>query len=384
MWGETYNTRIAEVLAMQEDIAAKISDNLRLRLNPEARKKLTKRYTDNVEAYDLYLKGRFQWNKTTETGWTKAIDYFHQALEVDPGYALAWAGMADSYYQLSSLVLLPSDAMPRARAASIRALQLDEGLAEAHASLGIVKLQYDWDRTGGEKELRRAIELNPSYATAHQWLGGYYHFNNGQLREALAELRRAQELDPLSPMIAAMAVWPLPPLGRQDEAIQQLQRAMEMHPDVLDLKAYYHQLRGERYLRQSMFDDAVGELVLGWDNNFLTGGGADVVAALTDAYRVSGIRGYWRKQLDLASAQHHRNELTRQQSPARYVTPIKLAALYVRAGDTDQAFALLEQCYEHRDENLLSIKTESSMVDSPWWSVKSDPRFVDLMKRLGS
>ena len=186
IWGATYNTKMANVLAMQDEIATSISDNLRLQLNRDAKKTLTKRYTDNVEAYQLYLKGRYVWHRYTEEGWTKAIDYFRQALEIDPTYALAWTGIADSYYQLSSLVLLPSDAIPKARAAAERALEIDDTLAEAHASLAMIKSQYDWDWPGAEREFRRAIQLNPNYAIAHAWFAQYY-YTNGRFDEALAE-----------------------------------------------------------------------------------------------------------------------------------------------------------------------------------------------------
>ena len=152
MWGKTYSARLADLPTVQEEIAEKISDRLRLRLNGEQKKRLTKRYTVNVEAYRLYLKGRYFWNQYTEAGWTTAIGYFNQAIEIDPNYALAWTGLADSYYQLSSLVLLPAEAIPQARAAAARALAIDEGVAEAHASLGMIKAQY---RLGRERRRER-------------------------------------------------------------------------------------------------------------------------------------------------------------------------------------------------------------------------------------
>jgi eukaryotic-like serine/threonine-protein kinase len=383
MWGASYNTKMADVLAMQEEIATQISDNLRLRLNPDAKKTLTKRYTDNVEAYQLYLKGRYLWNQYTEEGWTKAIDYFRQALDVDPGYALAWAGIADSYYQLSSTVRLPSEVIPRARAGAIRALEIDDSLAEAHASLGIIKAQYDWDRPGAEKEFRRAIQLNPNYATGRQWFGMYL-FANGQFDEALVEFRRAQELDPFSLIIAVTAIWPLPHLGRHDEALTQLQKVIELHPTVPDLKSYFHELRGEGYLEEKMYDEAAADFLLGFKTNILTGGGQEAVGALASAYKMSGINGYWQKQLDLATVHYRQQvELANRQSQPRYVSPFRLAELYARLDQKDRAFALLEQCYEHRDESLVWLKAESSSAGSSWQSLASDPRFKDLLGRLG-
>src|SRR6266571_8864316 len=168
-----------------------------------------------ARAYDLYLKGRYSWNQYTEAGWNTAIGYFNQAIAIDPKYSPAWAGLADSYYQLSSLVLRPDEAIPKARTAALTALEIDDQLAEAHASLGIIKAQYDWDRTGAEKDFKRAIELDSNYATAHQWLGMYY-FAGGRFADALVSLERARQLDPLSLIIAFTAVWPLANLGRYD------------------------------------------------------------------------------------------------------------------------------------------------------------------------
>ena len=282
MWGATYNRKMVDVLAIQEEIATNISDNLRLRLSYDAKKKLTKRYTENIEAYQLYLKGRYVWNKYTEAGWTKSIDYFHQALEVDPNYALAWAGTADAYYQLSSIVLPPSEAMPKARAAAMKALEIDESLGEAHASLGIIKAQYDWDRKGAEKEFRRAIDLNPSYASAHQWFGMYY-FADGQFERALAEFKQAQQLDPLSLVIAVTAIWPLPQLGRHDEAVKELQKVMVMFPDIPDVATYFHELRAELYVQKGMYDDAIADFLMGFRVQLLTGVDAETLAALKAA-----------------------------------------------------------------------------------------------------
>jgi len=383
MWGNTYNATLSEFPVVQEEIAAKISDNLRLRLSRDQKKRLTKRYTDNIEAYQLYVKGRYFWNKYTDDGWKKAIDYFNQAIEMDPSYALAWAGIADSYYQLSSLVLPPSEAIPKAKAAAANALAIDEGLAEAHASLGIIKAQYDWDRQGAAKEFRRAIEINPNYATAHQWYGMYL-FADGQFDHALLELTRAQQLDPFSLFIAVTAVWPLVNLGRHDEAIVQVQKIMEMHPEVSDVTAYFHELRGEMYVQEGMYDEGVAEFLKGFRTKAVTGDSPETIETLKHAYQVSGIEGYWQKQLDLAT-ERYRNERQRakQQSESRYVSPFLVAQLHARLGDKDGAFALLEECYQSRDESLAWLKAESLRPDSPWEALRADPRFTELLQRIG-
>ncbi len=383
MWGNTYNAGLAEFPVVQEEITAKISDNLLLRLTIDQKKRLTKRYTDNIEAYQLYVKGRYFWNKYTEEGWTKAIEYFNRAIAIDPNYALAWAGVADSYYQLSSLLLLPSEAIPKAKAAAEKALSIDESLAEAHASLGVIKAQYDWDRQSAAKEFRRAIELNPNYATAHQWYGMSL-FADGQFDNASQELNKARQLDPFSLVIAVTAVWPLANVGRYDEAIAQVEKIVEMHPDVADVAAYLHDLRGDRFVQNGMADEAVAEFLEGFRTKALTGDGPETLEALKQAYRVSGLNGYWRKQLDLAE-ERYRNELQRakQQSASRYVSPFHIAQLRARLGDNDGAFALLEECYQSRDESLVWLKAESLRPNSPWEILRSDPRFTQLLGRLG-
>ena len=383
MWGATYNTQMSEVLVTQDDIATRISDNLRLRLEPEARKKLTKRYTDNVSAYNLYLQGRYLWNQYTEEGWTKAIDYFRQAIEIDRNYALAYAGIADSYYQLSSLVAAPADVMPSAKAAAIKALAIDEGLAEAHASLAIIKSQYEWDRPGAAREFRRALELNSNYANAHQWYGMYL-YADGRFEQALVEFRRAQVLDPLTLIIGVTAIWPLPRLGRHADAVRELERVMAIHPNVPALQSYFHELRGEMYMQTRRYDEAAEDFALGFRTQSLTGGDAPAVAALRAAYKASGFAGYWQQQMALAAVYHRdKVEQASRQVPARYVSPFRLAELHARLGETERAFALLEQCYASRDENLVWLKAEALAAGSPWQNLSSDPRFGELLRRLG-
>lgn len=383
MWGRTYSASLADLPVVQEEIAEAISDTLRLRLNGDGKPRATKRYTVNVDAYRFYLQGRYFWNKYTEEGWTKAIEYFKQAIEIDPNYALAWAGLADSYYQLSSLVLLPAEAIPQARAAAAKALAIDEGVAEAHASLGMIKAQYDWDARGATKEFNRAIELNPNYATAHQWYGMHL-FANAQFEAALIELNRAQELDPLSLFIAVTAVWPLRHLGQDDQAIKQLENTIEMFPNVPDLVDYFHQLRGEVYLQRGMHDEAIAELLNGYNTKVLCGNNPETIEALKRAYNTSGLNGYWRKQLELATRRYQQQlDSTRKQSPRRYVSPFRLAELHARLGDKERAFVLLQDSYNNRDENLRWLKAESLSVDSPWQSLRSDARFTELLRSVG-
>ena len=194
LWGEQYNRKISDIFAVQEEISKEISERLRLRLTGEEQKRLTKRYTENAEAYQLYLKGRYYWNKRTPQGFKRAIEHFDQALEKDPGYAQAYVGLADCYNTLAWYsVLSPRDSLPKAKAAATRALGIDEALAEPHASLGYIKTLYDWDWPGAEREFKRAIELSPNYLMARYWYVGFLR-GQGRLDEAMAEVRRAQEV----------------------------------------------------------------------------------------------------------------------------------------------------------------------------------------------
>lgn len=383
MWGKTYTARLSELPTVQQDIAEKISEALRLRLSGDQKKRLTKRYTDNVDAYRLYLKGRYYWNRYTEAGWKKAIEYFNQAIEMDPNYALAWAGLADTYYQLSSLVLRPDEAIPRARAAAIRALAIDDSIAEAHASLGIIKAQYDWDPRGAERELKRAIELNANYASAHQWYG-LYLFADAQFAAAQVELTKAQDLDPFSLVIAVTAVWPLRHLGQDDLAVKQIEKTIEMFPNVPDLRDYFHEVRGEAYLQKRLYDEAVSELLIGFRTKALCGDNPGTIDALKRAYTASGLAGYWQKQLELATPRYQEElAAAAKESSDRYVSPYRLAELNARIGNKERAFELLQESYKNRDESLRWLKAESLSVDSPWDSIRADPRFTVLLRGVG-
>jgi tetratricopeptide (TPR) repeat protein len=260
-------------------------------------------------------------------------------------------------------------------------LAIDEGIAEAHASLGIIKAQYDWDASGATKEFKRAIELNPNYATAHQWYGVHL-FANAQFESALLELNKAQELDPLSMFIAVTAVWPLRHLGQDDQAIKQLEKIIEMFPDVPDLVAYLHDVRGDIYLQKGMFDDAVAELLSGFKTKALCGNDREAIEALRHAYNTSGVNGYWQKQLELAT-RRYQQELEATTTSRRFVSPFRLAELHARLGDNERAFALLQLSYQSRDENLRWLKAESLSVGSPWQRLRSDPRFVELIRGVG-
>jgi tetratricopeptide (TPR) repeat protein len=265
----------------------------------------------------------------------------------------------------------------------MKALEIDEGLAEAHASLGIINAQYDWNRADAEKQFRRALELNPNYATAHEWYGMYL-YSDGQFRPALAEFEQAQKLDPLSLIIAVTVVWPLLPLGEYDRALRELQKVMQLYPESTDVAEYFHELRGDLYLQRGNPLDALEEYLKGWRVTYLCGDGPETRAALRHAYELSGLDGYWQKEMVLATERYRAQlDAAKQEPTPKYITPYRLAELAARLGDKEQAFAWLQRCYEARDENLMWIKAESLLDNSPWKSLRSDPRFTDLLKRLG-
>ncbi|HEV2021462.1 MAG TPA: protein kinase [Terriglobales bacterium] len=361
LWGEQYNRKLADILAVQEDIAREITDKLRLRLEGEEEKRLTKHFTENTEAYQLYLKGRYYWNKRTPDGIQKAIEYFQEAIEKDPSYALAYAGLADCYH-VPANPLPPRERMPRAKAAAMRALQLDDTLVEAHTALARVLFVYDWDWSAAEKEFKRAIELNPRYAPAHQWYGGYLSAT-GRLREGDAEEKRAQELEPLSLVNnfgVALAFYYSRNYG---QAIDQFQKTLELDPNFPPPHTYLP----AAYEQKGMFEEAI----TGFQRAITVTKGADKIlamASLGHVYAVSGRKTEARKILA---------ELQRL-SEHSYVPAHDVALVYAGLGERDKAFAWLDKAYEEHSFNLSNLKVEPRFDP-----LRSDPRFADLLRRIG-
>lgn len=357
LWAGQFDEKFTDIFAVQDSISERVAAALALKLTGEEQKRLTKRYTDNTVAYQLYLKGRYNWNKTTEEGLKKAIDFFNQAIEKDPSYALAYAGLADAYTSLDWYgVLSTKEANPRAKAAAIKALEIDETLAEAHASLAAVR-QYEWDWAGAEREYQRAIGLNPNYAVAHQWYGVYLAYM-GRMDEGIAEMTRAQELDPLSLAINAQLGFLFYLARRYDQAIEQCQRTLEMEPSYEEARIYLAWI----YVQKGMYEEAIAQY------QKLKGDIPDVLAMLGAAYAVSGQRG---KARDVLAK-------LKEISQRRYVPPVFVAAIYTGLGDKDQAFAWLEKAYEDRDESFVGLKV-LPLFDL----LRSDQRFADLLRRMG-
>ena len=355
LWAsETYERTLRDIFALQDEIARQVATGLRFKLSGEDMQQLTRRYTDNVEAYQLYLKGRFFWNKRTPEGLRKGIEYFEQAIRNDPNYALAYAGLADSYALLDlynggrQIKYL----FPQAKAAAQKALEIDSSLAEAHTSLAYVKYYYDWDWSGAEAEFKRAIQLNPNYATAHQWYAEYLFYME-RFDESLAEINRAQELDPFSLTINTELGSPYFYMRQYDQAIEKYRKAQEMDQHFY-LATYCLALC---YAQKSLFDEAINML----------GGGKDVSAILGYFYAVSGRRREARNILDKL------RELSKQEE----FSPYSIAKIYAGLGEKDQAFAWLEKAREMRDERMVMLK-----VDQHLDSLRSDSRFADLERRM--
>ncbi len=367
IWSEQYNRKLTDIVSLQNEIARDVSNKLKTKLSGADEQKVTKNYTENTEAYQLYLRGRYHWNKRTAMDVRKSVDYFQQAIDKDPTYALAYAALAEAYILIPNYTGdSPHDAFPKARAAAIKALEIDETLAEAHNALADVMYEYDWKFVEAEKEFKRAIELNPNYATAHHWYSEYL-LTIGRNEEAIAEIKRAQELDPLSLIINSIVGVTYAESRQHDQAIEQLRKTVEMDQNFPRARLYL----ALAYERKGMFEEASAE----FEKHSILNGispeeAAKEAAALREGYKKSGANGYWRKQIEIYEKG--------QTSHPNFLPPLSVvASFYAQLGDKEQAFAFLERAYEKREIDLLRLK---SPIYDP---IRSDPRFQDLMRRIG-
>ena len=353
IWGEQYTRKFSDMLVLQEEILRGVSQNIRLNLNSEERKRL--------EAYQLYLMGRNYWNKRRAEDVRRGIDYFQQAIQKNPQYAPAYAGLADSYNLLAAYgTLSPKEAFPKAKEAAEKALALDETLAEAHTSLGFVKSRYDWDWDGAEAEFRRAIELNPNYSLARQWYANFL-VSLGRNTEAIEESRESQKRDPLSLMANAQMGWIYYFAGQPNEGIAVCQKAVEMDPNFFSARRYY----GLLLESSGQYQQAIEQFEKGRE---LSGNSPVMTACLGHAYAVAGRRKDAEKMLD---------ELL-EISKARNVSAYDIAVVYTGLGETDKAFEWLEKCYEEHNEYLAYFRSEPRFAP-----LRSDPRFQDIVRRIG-
>jgi len=362
LWGEQYSRRSSDIFELQEEIAKEITGKLRLKLTGEERGRLTKRHTEDAEAYQLYLKGNYFWNKRTLGAVKKSIEYFQRAIEIDQHYALAYTGLSNSYAKLGDVgmtAIPPREAFSKAKAAAMKALEIDDYLAEAHTSLAHVHMHgYEWPSAGSE--FRRALKLNPNYATAHHW-HAYHLIMTGRADEAFTEIAKALELDPLSLPIHT-DFGELLFLARQyDRAIEQLRQTLEMD-------AYYYQAHlvlARVYSQKGMFEESVAEFSRSHE---IAGDSTRALASLGHAYGASGKREEARHVLARL------NELSKD----KYVSPYGVALVYLGLGENDRAFEWLNRAYEEHAEWVIYLT-----IDPRLDPLRPDQRFGELVRRVG-
>jgi len=362
VWARQYDRELINLLALQGEIAQEIADGIQLTLGDHQRIDSAHQapLTPNAyEAYDLYLKGRYFWNKRTPPGFQRAVEYFQQAVAKDPDYARAYAGLSDSYALMSGYSFAPqNEFMPKARAAALRAVELDNNLAEAHTSLALITENYDWDWQNAEKEYRLAIQLDPNYATAHHWYAEYLAYQ-GRFDEAFAESERARQLDPLSLIIATDNGAILYFSRQYDRAIQQFRAVLDMEPNFP--RAH---LLVFAYVQKGMF--------------------ADALADIEKWRRIDNVPGSWAIEAYVYGRSGQRVEARRalekwqQLNRRRQMDPAATALAYVGMGNKDEAFAWLQRAYSERSNALTALN-----VDPIYDPLRSDPRFQALLRRIG-
>jgi TolB-like protein/Tfp pilus assembly protein PilF len=358
LWANNYDRDLSDILILLSEVARAIAGEIQVTLTPEEETRLGSTRPVNPEAHEAYLKGRYYWNKRTEEDIKQAIAHFQRAIEINPAYALAYAGLADCYV-VPTNPLPPREALPRAKAAATKALEIDNTLAEAHTSLAVVMMQYDWDWAGTEREFQRAIELNPNYATAHQWYAEYLAAM-GRLDEAIAKVKRAEELDPLS-LIISWNVGRILIFARQyDQALEQGRKILELYP-TSDWEA--HDILALAYEQKGMYDEAIAEY------EEASGFTEEEIDEFRQAYAVGNMIGYWQKRLDIL-----------ERPPKQEAVNLFLSIpIYARVGEKDQAFEWLERAYQEQSLGWFVVDLKVDPMLDP---LRDDPRYADLLRRM--
>jgi eukaryotic-like serine/threonine-protein kinase len=364
LWGERYDRPMADMFEVEEEIAREITEKLQLKLTGEQKQQLVRRYTEDAEAYQLYLRGRYYWNRRTAEAFEKAIECFNQAVALDPNYALAYAGLADCYDLCSYHgILPPAEAAPKVKWAATKALEIDPTLAEVHTSLGMARFWFDWDWPAAEKEFKRAVELNPNYGVGHYWYGVYLGAM-GRKAEAIAENQRARALEPFSIMINAYLGMLMLGTGQYDQAVQLVRQALELDPNF----AQAHYFLGRNYAAIKRYDEAIAAFQRALELSGISGGQLQSLAGLGWVYGVTDKRDEAQKVLDQF----------RELSSRRYVSASRIAQVYAGMREKDQAFAWLQKACEERSEELVFLN-----VLHFWNPVREDPRFQEVLSRVG-
>ena len=362
LWAETYESPLGDILTLQSQVATAIANEIRIKLTPEEQQRLASVHPISTESYEDYLKGRYYWNKRSEEGLTKAIDYFELATKKDPNYALAYAGLADCYSIIGSAIVgtVPSrDVAPKAKAAALKALELDGTLAEAQTSLATVRFNYDWDWAAAATGFNRAIELNPSYATAYQRFS-LYLMAIGRTQESIAQMNRARDLEPLSISTNFSLGWRLYMARQYDQAIEQLRNTIEMDPNF----ALSHLVLGQAYEQKKSYDQAIAEFQKAAS---ISHDSVPAIAALGNAYAIAERK---------PEAQNALDQLL-DKSKKQYVSPFYVAIVYVGLNENEKALDWLEKAYDDRSNGIVFLK-----VDPQLDPLRSNPRFRTLLQRL--
>ncbi len=361
LWAASYERDLRDVLSMQEEVTRAIASEIRVNLSAQEQARLASTRPIDPEAYRLYLKGRYYWNKRSLEGFQKAIEYFQQATAKDPAYALAYVGLADTYTYFSFFdVVPPREAMPNAKAAAARALEIDDSLGEAHVSLGYVSYMYDWDWPAAGKHFEQALTLNPAYSRAHTFYP-FYLSSLGRSEEALAVAKRSLDLDPASPAVNHSLAVQFYFARQFDQAIEQAHKTLELDPNF----AISYELLGEVYVSRGMYREGLSELE---KYSALSRGRAMSLALLGYAHARLGERSQALRMLEQLEAT----------SKERYTPAFSFAVVYAGLGEKDQAFAWLEKAYGERTSRLGYLK-----VEPLWDPLRPDPRFADLVRRIG-
>ena len=360
LWGEQYNRTVSDVLAIQDEIAKAITESLKFKLDGDDKTPLIKQPTENIQAYNLYLRGRYFWNKYSKDWVMKAIEVFEEAISIDASYALAYCGLADAYFRLSNIHFPPREVLPKAKEAALKALEIDENLAEAHSSLGLIKVYYDHDWEGAESEFRKALELNPYLVSAHQRYGSYLTFM-GRFEESIRHYEDALSLDPFSLQINMNLATTYYLRGEYDRAINHLNKTSELEPNYMPT----HFVLGSAYVQQGRLQEAIEQFQF-------------IYKMDEEAYIALGFMGYAHALNGQRAEAETLLNILQDIAERKYISPYSLLLIHLAIGPLERVFQLLEQLYEERNDWLVWLKVSPELKN-----LRSDPRFQDLLRRIG-
>jgi DNA-binding winged helix-turn-helix (wHTH) protein/tetratricopeptide (TPR) repeat protein len=360
LWGQQYNRSPSDILAIQHDIARAISESLKFKLSGQEQISLAKQPTENIDAYNLYLRGRYFWNKYNKEWVLKAIEAFEEAIAIDTHYALAYCGLADAYFRLSNVHFPPREVLPKAKEAALKAVEIDDNLAEAHSSLALVHVYYDQDWIGAEQEFRRALELNPKLISAHQRYGSYLTYM-GRFEESLRHYETAYEIDPFSLQSNMNLATTYYLRGEYDRAVEHLKKTIELEPNYMPT----HFVLGCVYIQQGRLEEAIAEFQL-------------IYKLDEEAYLTLGFMGYAHALANQRDEAETLLNILQDISKRTYVSPYSMLVIHLALGPEERVFELLEQLYEERNDWLVWLKVSPELK-----SIRNHPRFKELLRRVG-